>query len=144
MDIRSSYTFNAPRDRVWDLLMDPAIVFSCVPGCDRYESIGDDRYSATLTVSVAAITGSFQGTVAIADQVPTSAFRLIVEGQGRVGFVKGDSHVALRDEGASTAVDVSASVEIGGAIARVGQRLLGSVSKMMMDRFFACLQAKLA
>ena len=83
-------------------------------------------------------------SVAITDKVPTSAFRLIVDGQGRVGFVKGDSQVALRDEGASTAVDVSASVEVGGAVARVGQRLLGSVSKMMMDRFFACLQAKVA
>src|SRR5712692_7136473 len=106
MDIRGSYTFNAPRDRLWDLLMDPAVVFSCVPGCERYELVGDDRYSTTLTVSVAAITGSFQGTVTIADKLPTSAFRLIVEGQGRVGFVKGDAHVSLRDDGASTAVDV--------------------------------------
>lgn len=27
-------------------------------------------------------------------------------------------------------------------IARVGQRLIGSVSKMMLDRLFACLQGK--
>ena len=94
-------------------------------------------------MSVPAITGRYQGTVAIADKTPTSAFRLIVEGQGRVGFVRGDAHVALRDEGAATAVEVTASVEVGGAVARVGQRLLGSVSKMMLDRFFGCLQAKL-
>jgi carbon monoxide dehydrogenase subunit G len=35
-------------------------------------------------------------------------------------------------------------VQTGGAIARIGQRLIGSVAKMMMDRFFACLQSKLA
>jgi carbon monoxide dehydrogenase subunit G len=39
-------------------------------------------------------------------------------------------------------VDVKAVVHAGGAIARVGQRLLGSVSRMMLDRFFACLQSK--
>jgi carbon monoxide dehydrogenase subunit G len=33
-------------------------------------------------------------------------------------------------------------MEVGGTIARVGQRLLGTVGKMMMDRFFAGLQAK--
>jgi carbon monoxide dehydrogenase subunit G len=34
-------------------------------------------------------------------------------------------------------------MEVGGTIARVGQRLIGSVSKMMMDRFFSCLQGRI-
>ena len=34
-------------------------------------------------------------------------------------------------------------MQVGGAIARLGQRLLGSVSKMMMDRFFNALQSKM-
>jgi carbon monoxide dehydrogenase subunit G len=142
MELHGTYLFDASRDRVWNLLMDPAVVFSCVPGCERFESLGNDQYSATLTVSVAMITGRYEGTVTMADKVPPSAFRLIVEGRGGVGFVKGDSHVTLRDEGLSTAVEVAASVEVGGAVARVGQRLLGSVSKMMLDRFFGCLQSK--
>jgi carbon monoxide dehydrogenase subunit G len=33
-------------------------------------------------------------------------------------------------------------VQTGGPIARVGQRLIGGVSKMMQDKFFACLQGK--
>jgi carbon monoxide dehydrogenase subunit G len=41
-------------------------------------------------------------------------------------------------------VDVSGTVQIRGLIARVGQRLIGGVAKMMLDRFFACLQSKLA
>jgi carbon monoxide dehydrogenase subunit G len=49
----------------------------------------------------------------------------------------------LRAAGDTTIVDVRATVQAGGAIARVGQRLMGSVSKMMLDRFFACLQSKL-
>jgi len=144
MDLHASYTFTAPRDRVWDLLMDPVAVSSCVPGCDGFEAVGEDCYAATLTVAVAAITGTYRGTVTIADKVPTSAFRLIVDGQGRVGFVKGDTHITLRTEGTGTAVEVTAVVEVGGTIARVGQRLLGSVGKMMMDRFFASLQAKIS
>jgi carbon monoxide dehydrogenase subunit G len=35
-------------------------------------------------------------------------------------------------------------VQTGGPIARLGQPLSGGVSKMMLDRFFACLQSKLA
>ena len=43
-----------------------------------------------------------------------------------------------------TVVSVGGDGQVGGLIARVGQRLLGSVSQMMMDRFFACLREKAA
>ncbi len=143
MEISGSYSFDAPPDRVWALLMDTAVLSSCIPGCDRFEPAGDDRYTVTLTVGLAAITGTYTGTVQLADMAETS-YRLIVEGQGRPGFVKGTSVIALRAEGGTTSIVVTADVHTGGAIARVGQRLIGSVAKMMMDRFFACLQSKLA
>jgi uncharacterized protein len=143
MDITGSYTFNAPPDRVWDLLMNPAVLSSCIPGCEGFEPDGDDRYKVTLTVGLAAITGTYNGTVVLVDKEPPKSYRLIVEGQGRPGFVKGSSAIALRPDGAATAVDVTGSVQTGGPIARVGQRLIGGVAKMMMDRFFACLQSKL-
>lgn len=57
--------------------------------------------------------------------------------------MKGTTKITLRPDGATTAVDVSAVVQTGGAIARLGQRLIGGVAKMMMDRFFECLQSKL-
>jgi carbon monoxide dehydrogenase subunit G len=143
MEISGSYSFNAAPDRVWALLMDPAVLSSCIPGCERFEPDGDDRYRVTLTVGLAAITGTYQGTVVLTDKVPSTSYGLVVEGQGRPGFVKGTSAIVLRAEGATTAVDVSASVQTGGAIARIGQRLIGSVAKMMMDRFFECLRSKL-
>ena len=144
MDISGTFTFNAPPDRVWSLLMDPAVLSSCIPGCQRFEPDGDDRYRVTLTVGLAAITGTYDGTVVLTDIVPKTSYGLVVEGQGRPGFVKGSSAIVLRADGAITAVDVRATVQTGGAIARVGQRLIGAVAKMMLDRFFECLQSKLA
>jgi uncharacterized protein len=142
MDISGSYVFNAPPDRVWNLLMNPDVIATCIPGCNAFEPDGEDRYKATLTVALAAITGTYAGSVVLADKVPHSSYRLIVEGQGRPGFVKGNSRIALRPEGETTVVDVQGTVQTGGPIARVGQRLISSVSKMMLDRFFACLQSK--
>jgi carbon monoxide dehydrogenase subunit G len=144
VEITGSYVFDAPPDRVWALLMDPAVIASCIPGCDRFEPDGEDRYRARLTVALAAITGTYDGTVAISEKVVPTSYRLTAEGQGRPGFLKGSSAIALRPEGAGTVVDVSGTVQTGGPIARLGQRLVGSVSKMMLDRFFACLQTKLS
>ena len=123
--------------------MDPAVIASCIPGCDSFEPDGEDRYRVRLTVGLAAITGTYDGTVVISDKVPQTSYRLTAEGQGRPGFVKGTSAIALRPDGAATIVEVGVTVQTGGAIARLGQRLIGSVSRMMLDRFFACLQGKL-
>ena len=143
MDISGTYTFNAPPDRVWTLLMDPQVISSCIPGCETFEPLGEDRYRARLNVALAAITGSYEGTIALSDKVQPTSYRLTADGQGRPGFVKGSAAIALRGEGSATVVDVKGTVQAGGPVARVGQRLISSVSKMMMDRFFACLQGKL-
>jgi carbon monoxide dehydrogenase subunit G len=143
MDINGSYTFTAPPDRVWALLMDPATIAACIPGCETLEADGEDRYRARLSVALAAITGSYDGTVVISNKTPPQSYTLSVEGQGKPGFVKGSAMISLRADGANTIVDVTGTVQTGGAIARLGQRLIGGVSRMMQDRFFACLQSKI-
>lgn len=143
MDLSASYTFVAPPTTVWNLLINPEVVASCLPGCDRLEPIGEDRYRAALTLAVAAISGQYSGTVAIVDKRPPHSYRLAVEGSGNSGFVKGEATVELAEQpDKTTTVHVRGQAQVGGLIARVGQRLLGGVSKMMMDRFFACLQQK--
>jgi carbon monoxide dehydrogenase subunit G len=141
MDIAGSYTFDAPPDKVWALLMDPAVIASCIPGCDTFESTGENSYRARLTVALAAITGTYDGIVTLTDLLPPTSYRLLAEGKGRPGFVKGSAAVSLRSDGAATIVDVAGTVQTGGPIARLGQRLIGGVSKMMMDRFFASMVA---
>ena len=143
MDVTGTYTFAAPPQRVWDLLMDPVAIASCIPGCERLEPDGVDRYKAAITIGMAAITGTYEGVVVITEKVDGQSYRLAVEGQGRPGFVKGDAAITLRVDGTNTIVDVKGTVQMGGTIARLGQRLIASAAKMMQDRFFACMQAKL-
>ena len=142
MDITGSYSFNAPRDRVWQLMMDPAAIASCIPGCEQLQADGEDRYRAKITLGLAAITGTYEGTVVISDRVGQESYKLSVEGHGRPGFVKGGAAITLREDGGTTIVEVTGTVQTGGAIARLGQRLIGSAAKMMQDRFFACMQDK--
>ena len=142
MDIAGSYTFNASRDRVWQLMMDPKAIASCIPGCEELVPDGEDRYHAKITIGMAAITGTYEGTVVISDRIDQQSYKLSVEGQGRAGFVQGGAAITLREDSGATIVDVTGTVETGGTIARLGQRLIGSAAKMMQDRFFACMQRK--
>jgi len=143
MHVNGSYSFPAPAARVWELLMDTAAIAGCVPGCQELTALGNDRYRAKVSVLVAAVTGSFDAVIELADQAPPAAYTLRIEGQSRAGFVKGSSRVQLVEEQGTTRVEVASDVQVGGPVARVGQRLLEGVGKTMMDRFFACLAARL-
>tara|TARA_B100000749_G_scaffold263101_1_gene236496 strand:- start:137 stop:595 length:459 start_codon:yes stop_codon:yes gene_type:complete len=144
MVVSAAYTFEAPREQVWALLTDPTVIAGCLPGCESMEPAGDDSYKAILTIRIAAITGRYEGTVQMTDMREPEGYTLVVEGQGKPGFVKGSATVLLNQDhaGTTTSVDVTGKAQVGGTIARVGQRLLAGVSKMMMDRFFACLQER--
>ena len=144
MHLSATYVFDAPVDRVWDLLMDTDGVAACLPGCKGLHPIGDDRYEAELAVSVAAISGNFKGTIALQDKEPPRSYRLLVDGNGRPGFVKGEALVTLIPDGERTTVQIEATADAGGMIARVGQRLLEGVARMTMDRFYGCLSKQAA
>jgi len=144
MHVVGSYKFPAPPQPVWNLLINTAAISACLPGCESFDSLGENRYRVVLTMAVAAVSGRFEGTVEMTDLVPPHSYRLAIEGRGKPGFMTGGGTISLAETDKGTQVTVDGSIQVGGTIARVGQRLLGSVSKMMMDRFFTCLQNRLA
>ena len=142
MDLTGSYVFAVPPETVWNLLNDPEVIADCLPGCERLDLIGPEQYRAALNLVVAAVSGQYTGTVSIFDKQPPQSYRLVVEGTGKRGFVKGEATIELVELSGTTIVNVNGQGQVGGLIARVGQRLLGSVSIMMMNRFFSRLQYK--
>jgi len=142
MELKGSYQFDKTIDETWQLLMDTRALAACLPGCDTFEAIGEDRYRIVLAARIAAVSGSFEGTVQIVDKQPPSSYRLIVDARGRPGFARGECDVTLVQDGAEVRVDVAGTAQIGGLVAQIGQRLVGATAKMMMDRFFACLRQR--
>jgi carbon monoxide dehydrogenase subunit G len=143
MKVSGSYVIPAPPERTYAILQDPIVLARCMPGTERLNRIGDDHYEMKMKMVVAAISGSFEGTVRLADQSPPESFRLIVEGAGKIGFVKGEGLLKLSvNGGGSTQVSYDGDVHIGGSIAGVGQRLLDATSKMILKKFFTKLTAE--
>jgi carbon monoxide dehydrogenase subunit G len=143
IEIARTYTFDAPVDRVWQLLMDTTALSSCIPGCESLDADPEteNRYVIKLSVKLAAVMGTYDGSVQIVDVAPMRSYGLLAEGKGRPGFVKGKAAIALAPDAAATTLTVAGEVQAGGAIARVGQRLLASAARLMMDRFFKRLKA---
>lgn len=141
--IARTYAFAAPRERVWQLLMDTKALSLCIPGCSALDpdAGAEHRYRIKLAVKLAAVMGTYDGIVQLVDLAPMDSYGLVAEGNGRPGFVKGKASIALSGEGNVTTLTVAGEVQAGGAIARVGQRIITSAARMMMDRFFKRLKA---
>ena len=144
MKITGTYILKAPIDTVWKGLMSPNILADCIHGCQSFDLVGHDKYDMTVNVKVGPMNGKFHGTISIVDQEIQNSYRLIAEGKGSVGFAQGSALVTLSDISGTTNLLVDGELEIGGTIARVGQRKIGNVSKNMMDRFFECLTQSIA
>ncbi len=136
MKIQGSHRLPAGRERAYALLQDPEILAACLPGCEALVKVEEDLYEMKMKIALAAISGQFSGRVRIGDRNPVESFRMVVEGTGKIGFMKGEGLLKLREEGAKTEVAYEGDVHVGGTIASVGQRLLDTTSRMMIKRFF--------
>ncbi|MBI4489999.1 MAG: carbon monoxide dehydrogenase subunit G [Deltaproteobacteria bacterium] len=136
MKIEGSYVFKAPRERVWDVLLDPKIMAQCMPGCEGLREIGPDRYEATMKIGIAAVKGTYKGKVSIKEKQPPFHYVLSGEGSGGPGFMQGDVVIDLDERDGQAMLKYSTDAKVGGVIAGVGQRMLGGIAKMMMDQFF--------
>ena len=140
MKITGSYVFDAPVAQVWETLMSPDLLSSCIPGCQDFEPVGEDEYRVTVNIRVGPINGRYEAKISLTDQKPPDSYRLVAEGSGPLGFAKGDALVTLSEEAGKTTLRVEGDANVGGTVARIGQRMTGSVAKTMMDRFFDCLR----
>ena len=145
MKIEGANEIPAPQDKVWTAFQDPATLAKAIPGCEGLEEIGPGEYKAVMKVGVAAIKGTFEGKVKLMDLEPPNRYRMSMEGKGGPGFVKGEATMSLSSvDPGTTRVSYDADVQVGGLIASVGQRMLGGVSKMMLEQFFTRMSELLA
>ena len=138
--IEGQTTFAAPRERVWNALLDPAVMAQCVPGCRELRETDVNTYAADLRIGVGAVSGKYQGTLRIAAQVPPERYAVSFEGSGSQGFVKGVGEAELQAKLGSTLLSYKCEIEIGGLIASVGQRMLEGIGKFLIKQMFTRLQ----
>ena len=145
MKISGTYTLPLSQERAYAVMQDPEVLARAIPGCESLEKVGPDEYRMKMKMALASLSGAFEGKVRITEQTPPNSFRLVVEGTGRIGFVKGDGLLKLSpaDAGA-TEVAYEGDAQVGGTIAAVGQRLIDGTAKTMIKKFFDKLAAEAA
>lgn len=123
---------------LWDLLMDPAVIQRCLPGCDRLNEVGEGKFDVVLRFRVGLLSSRFRGGVELLEREPASGYRMKVEAKGSSGFVRGSTRVQLHPVGVGekTEVKYESRTEFGGLLASVGGRVLDEAGRRFADSFF--------
>lgn len=144
MKIEGTQKIPAPRERVFDALIDPAVLQKCIPGCEQMEKTGENQYSAKLSAGVGPVKGVFAATISLEDLRRPEHYRLVMEGKGQPGFVKGAGELEFLDDGGATSLRYSGDISVGGLLASVGQRMIQGAANLMAGKFFAALENETA
>ncbi len=141
LDIGGNEAIPASVEALWVALNDPKVLTRCVPGCKTMTEIAPDAYKVDMQLRVAAVGGSFEGEISLSDKQAPKTCNIKVSGAGTLGHGNGTARFEIEPDGENGAKLVyKGTGEIGGLVAGVGQRILASVSKHLIGRFFVALR----
>ncbi|HET7076624.1 MAG TPA: carbon monoxide dehydrogenase subunit G [Chloroflexia bacterium] len=146
MELTGTHTFPAPQPVVWRVLTDPETLRRTLPGCQKFELQPDGSYSVTLSIGIAAIKGTYTGSVRLENEQPPDSYTLKVGAKGAAGFVdgRGDFHLAPGGvDNGQTVLTYTGDAQVGGKIAGVGQRLIKAGAQLIAGQFFKALEKEL-
>ncbi len=135
MKLEGEYIFDGPREAVWEIVRDPEVLATALPGTQSLEQVGENEYAGKMHVRIGPVSGIFAGKIVVSDQVPPKSYTLSVEGRGAPGFASGNGQVQLVEyEGDKTLMQYEGEMQVGGRIASVGQRLIDTASRSMIGQ----------
>lgn len=143
MKIEGKHKFQASQNQIWDLFMDQRHLEKALPGCEKMEEREPGKYDVLLKIGIAAVKGTYRGKMEVVDPEPPKRYRLIGEGSGSPGFVKGEAVIELSQQDQDTIVSYQGEMQVGGLIAGIGQRMIGGIARMMVGQFFKKMEKEL-
>ena len=145
MRIEGEHVFNGSPEQVWEIVRDPSVLATALPGTQELEQLSETEYAGSINLRVGPISGAFSGKIFVEEETPPEYVKLRAEGEGKPGFFKGGGDVHLEDQGdGTTLMKYAGDVQIGGKLASVGQRLIDTTSKSMLRQGFEVLDQALA
>jgi len=142
LNFEGTFEVKAPRDKVWDFVIDPNKIGKCLPDLKSLQVEADNKFTAVARVGIGFMKGDFKFQLATVEQNPPSHARLKGTGNGVGSSVSMDTSIDLADidAGAGTKLTYKAEVQIGGTLASVGQRVIGGTIEKTIGEVFACVK----
>ena len=139
MDVSGSQKVKAPRPHVFNALLDPEVLKSCVPGCDSAEFVEfptGTQLKLAVSPSIPGLKGPYNVFLQRGEIVAPSRVVLIAEPTSSMGSIKATCTIDLNEDGANTNLNYNANAVMDGKIAATPDMIVKGAVKVALDQFF--------
>jgi carbon monoxide dehydrogenase subunit G len=146
MLIEGKFTLKAPIQKVWDFLLEPGTMASCIPGAEKVEPLDDKTYECIVKQSVGPISVRLKFNVVLSEIDPPKYVKAVGRGEalGKLGTFSSDVIVHLAEiPNGEVEVSYQNNVNIVGKLATFGERIMRAKAKSVGEEFTRNLQEKL-
>jgi len=144
MRFEGKLDIDAPRDRVWSFLTDPAQVTTCAPDVQSLEVTDPRHFKVVVRAGVGPIKGTFSMNVEFTELQKPGHASVVARGQAPGSAVEMVSNMDLAEfDETHTIMEWSSEVTVSGMIQQVGARLMQGAADKITQQVFACIKAKL-
>jgi carbon monoxide dehydrogenase subunit G len=146
MLMEGKFTLKASIQKIWNTLLEPETLLSCIPGAEKIERLDEKTYDCVVKQKVGPISVKFKFKSIITKM--ESPIHIEIEGEGddiaKAGHFVQKSVVDLREIGPNE-VEVSyrSDVNIVGKLAMFGDRIMKAKAKKVEEEFTLALQERL-
>ena len=145
MDFSGSVDIDAPRQAVWDLLIKFERLAPCGPGVGAIERVDETHARVKAKVGVGFMTLGF--TIELELTEAQEPDRAVIRATGAAPGTSVEANGSMQLTGPAdgpTHMDYDATVELFGALAGVGSRMIEGTAAKLIDQTFDCVRAQLA
>jgi carbon monoxide dehydrogenase subunit G len=126
-------------------MLDPERLSKAIPGCRDLVRTGEDRYTASVRLSVAGIGTTVAAAIALVDPEPPKRVTLKGEASSDLGDGEGEALVTLTPTASGgTRLDYEWGGDLSGKAAAIGHRMLAGVMSRVVAQIFDRLGADIA
>jgi carbon monoxide dehydrogenase subunit G len=146
MKIEGKFTMKAPIQKVWDFLLKPGTLASCIPGAEKMEAVDDETWEGIVKQKVGPIGVKLQFTQKLQDVKPPTHLKAVGRGSamGGAGTFSQETIVDMKEiSGGEVEIAYSSNVSMVGRLATFGERIMRAKVNKVGEEFISNLQKKL-
>src|SRR6516162_4680345 len=98
MKLNGTHKFKASSTQVFNAILNPEVLKSCIPGCDSVEFLDNNHLRANITTPLPGLKGPYGIVINIARLQAPNYLELQVQRKGTGGSVNAVSQINLTDE----------------------------------------------
>ncbi|MBX5450532.1 CoxG family protein [Thermogemmatispora sp.] len=137
MKLNGTVNVSAPRERVWQIFMDPLQLCRVVPGCEEAQRVDDRHYEALLAVKIQFMTirARAHGTLLEAHEPDHLVAEMVGEPLAMAGAFRARLVIDLVPKAGETEVRYAIDLSMLGRLASLGEAIIRATANRLASQF---------